>query len=123
MSYIDVLLVTPPSREQVYQSLGSDLAAVEPPVWSLLIAEFLRRMGVEARVLDAEAEGYTHEETARKIVDTNAVLTVYVIYGQQPSASTQCMPGGRKVCELVNAETDRPSLVMGTHASALPNAR
>ena len=120
MSYIDVLLVTPPSREQVYQSLGSDLAAVEPPAWSLLIAEFLRRMGVEARVLDAEAEGYTHEETARKIVDADAVLTVYVIYGQQPSASTQCMPGGRKVCELVNAETDRPSLVMGTHASALP---
>src|SRR5262249_34840223 len=34
-------------------------------------------------------------------------------------ASTQCMPAGRKVAEQVNRLSDRPSLVIGTHASAL----
>jgi radical SAM superfamily enzyme YgiQ (UPF0313 family) len=117
---LDLLLVTPPSRLQVYQGLSNDLAAVEPPVWSGLIAEFARAGRYDVGMLDAEAEGLTHEETAAAIVDAGATLTVFVIYGQQPSASTQCMPGGRKVCELVNAVAELPTLVMGTHASALP---
>lgn len=29
---LDLLLINPNSRARVYQSLGSDLAAVEPPV-------------------------------------------------------------------------------------------
>lgn len=116
----DLLLVTPPSRLQVYQGLSTDLAAIEPPVWSGLIAEFARRRGLGVHVLDAEAEGLTHEETAERIVDAGATLTVFVVYGQQPSASTQCMPGGRKVCELVNEKAELATLVMGTHASALP---
>jgi radical SAM superfamily enzyme YgiQ (UPF0313 family) len=53
-------------------------------------------------------------------MDAAPRLAAFVIYGQQPSASTQCMPGGRKVCELVKSESDIPTLVMGTHPSALP---
>lgn len=117
---LDLLLVTPPSRLEVYQGLSNDLAAIEPPVWSGLIAEFVRNRGYNVRMLDAEALGLTHQQTADAIVDANAVLTVFVIYGQQPSASTQCMPGGAKVARLVNAKADLPTLVMGTHASALP---
>ena len=118
---IDLLLVTPPSRLQVYQSLSGDLAAIEPPVWSGLIARFMLLKGYEVAILDAEAEGLDHERTARRIVETDARLTVFVIYGQQPSASTQCMPGGRKVAEALRRfGFDGPTLVMGTHASALP---
>ncbi len=117
---LDLLLITPPSRLEVYQELSNDLAAIEPPVWSGLIAEFVRNKGYSVRMLDAEAEGLNHKQTAEAIVAANPVLTVFVIYGQQPSASTQCMPGGRKVCEIVNATSNLPTLVMGTHASALP---
>ncbi|MBY0430241.1 MAG: B12-binding domain-containing radical SAM protein [Rhodospirillales bacterium] len=116
----DLLLVTPPSRARVYQGLSTDYAAIEPPVWSGLIAEYVRRHGYSVRMLDAEALQIGFEDTARRIVETDAALTVYVIYGQQPSASTQCMPAGRAVAGLVARESDRPSLVMGTHASALP---
>ncbi len=117
---IDLLLVTPPSRLEVYQELSNDFAAIEPPVWSGLIAECARNRGYSVRILDAEAQNLTHEETAKAIVEAGAILTVFVIYGQQPSASTQCMPGGRKVCAMVNAMSDLPTIVMGTHASALP---
>ena len=41
MSDLDVLLVTPPSRLEVYQNLSNDYAAIEPPVWSMLIAKYL----------------------------------------------------------------------------------
>lgn len=117
---LDCLMVTPPSRVEVYQALSNDYAAIEPPVWSGLIAEYLRRRGHAVAMLDAEAEGLTHEQTARRIADADPRLIVYVIYGQQPSASTQCMPGGRKVAEIANRLTDRPSVVIGTHPSALP---
>ncbi|MGE5475853.1 MAG: B12-binding domain-containing radical SAM protein [Bacteroidales bacterium] len=118
---MDILLVTPPSRLQVYQSLSNDLAAIEPPVWAGLIAHFLMRNGREVAILDAEAEGLNHQQTAERIAAVNATLTVFVIYGQQPSASTQCMPGGRKVGEeLLRLGYDGATMVMGTHASALP---
>ena len=119
---LDVLLVTPPSRLEVYQKLAGEYAAIEPPVWSSLIAKYLKIRGYNVKILDAEAEFLTHQETAKEIVKNNPLLTVYMIYGQQPSASTQCMPGGRKTCNYVNEETsgDLKSIVIGTHASALP---
>ncbi len=118
---IDLLVVTPPSRLEVYQSLSGDLAAIEPPVWAGLIAHFMARHGYDVAMLDAEAEGLTHDQTARRIFDTGARLTLFVIYGQQPSASTQCMPGGRKVADAARRlGFDGATLLIGTHASALP---
>lgn len=117
---LDVLFVTPPSRAQVYQDLSRDLAAIEPPVWSGLIAHFIRNHGYEVGILDAEAGGLNHQQTAEAIAARHPRLAVFVIYGQQPSASTQCMPAGRKVCEILNGLADIPTLVMGTHPSALP---
>ncbi len=120
-SRLDLLLVTPPSRLQVYQELSHSLAAIEPPVWSGLLATFVRSKGFSVEILDAEVLGLGPEETAQQIVDRHAVLTVFMIYGQQPSASTQCMPAGRRVCKLVDeAATELPTLVIGTHPSALP---
>ena len=63
MSNIDALLITPPSRLDIYQGLANEYAAIEPPVWSSLIANFLIKKGYSADVLDAEAENLTHEQT------------------------------------------------------------
>ena len=119
---LDVLLITPPSRLEVYQKLAGEYAAIEPPVWSSLIAKYLINKGYNVKILDAEAEFYNHKETAEIIIKENPKLAVYMIYGQQPSASTQCMPGGRKTATIVNESTNNEikSLVIGTHASALP---
>ena len=118
---LDVLLVTPPSRNRVFQDLGENLAGIEPPVWSTLLATFLCQKGVSVEILDAEAESIGFDATADKIAEIDAVLTVFVVYGHQPSASTQCMPAGREVCQRVNDRSPRlNTLVMGTHASALP---
>tara|TARA_B100001996_G_scaffold377697_1_gene360717 strand:- start:3129 stop:4646 length:1518 start_codon:yes stop_codon:yes gene_type:complete len=122
MSNIDALFITPPSRLEVYQGLANDYAAIEPPVWSSLIANYLIKKGYTAEILDAEAENLTHEQTAERIAERKPKLAVFMVYGQQPSASTQCMPGGRKTCSKLNKITskDIKSVVIGTHASALP---
>ena len=102
MSNLDALLITPPSRIDVYQDLSSDYAAIEPPVWSMLIAKYLSKHNYNVEILDAEAENLTHEETAEIIAKKDPKLAVFVIYGQQPSASTQCMPAGSKTCKKLN---------------------
>jgi radical SAM superfamily enzyme YgiQ (UPF0313 family) len=119
---IDVLLITPPSRIEVYQKLAGEYAAIEPPVWSSLIAKYLIKKNYQVKILDAEADFLSHEQTANEIIKEDPKLAVFMIYGQQPSASTQCMPGGRKTCDFVNKKSDNEikSLVIGTHASALP---
>lgn len=122
MSDIDALLITPPSRLEVYQGLSNDYAAIEPPVWSSLIANYLIKRNYNVEILDAEADNLTHEQTAKKIISINPKLAVFMIYGQQPSASTQCMPGGRKTCDKLNFLSNKiiKTIVVGTHASALP---
>jgi radical SAM superfamily enzyme YgiQ (UPF0313 family) len=122
MSNIDVLLITPPSRLEVYQGLSNEYAAIEPPVWSSLIANYLLKRNYNVQILDAEADNLTHEQTAKKIISINPKLAVFMIYGQQPSASTQCMPGGRKTCSKLNELSSQmiKTIVVGTHASALP---
>ena len=106
MSDIDALLITPPSRLEVYQGLSNDYAAIEPPVWSSLIANYLFKRGYNVKILDAEADNLNHEQTAQKIISVNPKLAVFMIYGQQPSASTQCMPGGKKTCDKFFKEID-----------------
>jgi anaerobic magnesium-protoporphyrin IX monomethyl ester cyclase len=121
MSKKDIVLVSPPSRLEVYQQLSGSLAAIEPPVWAGLIAKFLLNKDINVAIVDSEAEALNHELTAKKIASYEPKLVVFVIYGQQPSASTQCMPGGRKTCLELNKIYDVPTLVMGTHSSALPS--
>jgi anaerobic magnesium-protoporphyrin IX monomethyl ester cyclase len=122
MSNLDVLFITPRSRLEVYQGLSNEYAAIEPPVWSSLIANYLLKRNYNVKILDAEAENLNHDETAEKILKLNPKLAVFMIYGQQPSASTQCMPGGNKTCKKLNelSSNEIKSVVVGTHASALP---
>ena len=122
MSKIDVLLITPPSRLEVYQNLSNDFAAIEPPVWSSLIANYLKNKNFTAKILDAEADHLNHQETAEEILKEDPKLAVFVVYGQQPSASTQCMPASNKTAKILNdiSNNEIKTIIVGTHPSALP---
>ena len=80
MSNIDALFITPPSRLEVYQGLANDYAAIEPPVWSSLIANYLIKRGYTADVLDAEAENLTHEQTAEKLQKKTKACSFYGLW-------------------------------------------
>ena len=119
---LDFLFITPPSRIEVYQNLANDYAAIEPPVWSTLIARYLSKKNYKVKILDAEAEKLNHEETSDIIIKENPKIAVFMIYGQQPSASTQCMPAGSKTVKILNEKSNDEikTIIIGTHASALP---
>jgi radical SAM superfamily enzyme YgiQ (UPF0313 family) len=118
---LDVLFINPASRARVYQALASDLAAIENPVWAGLLASFCRGHGLSVDIVDAEAEGLTPAQVAERVRDLRPVLTVVVVYGHQPSASTQNMTAAGKVCSAIkDSERHRPILLVGGHVAALP---
>ena len=63
---IDVLFVTPNSSKKSYQDLSITYSAIEPPTWSLLLAETCRSKGFKVAILDAEAERLTEDQTIKK---------------------------------------------------------
>jgi radical SAM superfamily enzyme YgiQ (UPF0313 family) len=120
-SGIDLVLVNPGSRQQIYQALGQRLTAVENPVWAGLIASFVRRRGYETAIVDAEADELTPGDAAAQVLAMRPRLVAVVVYGHQPSASTQNMTGASAlVTALKRLEPATPVLMLGGHVAALP---
>lgn len=120
-SFVDLLLVNPGGRARVFQSLANELTAIEPPVWAGLMAEFAKTKGLSVDILDANALELDATEAASLINDINPVLTAVVIYGHQPSASTQNMPFAGDICsELNKINPSLKTLMTGGHVAALP---
>src|SRR5438552_10952848 len=118
---LDLVLINPSSRTEVYQSLGSKLAAIENPVWAGLMATFCRRKGLSVEIIDAEAEELIPEEVAERVEDLDPVLAAVVVYGHQPSASTQIMTASGLVCTAIKQLAPfQPVLLVGGHVAALP---
>jgi anaerobic magnesium-protoporphyrin IX monomethyl ester cyclase len=117
----DLVLINPASRKRVYQSLAAELAAIEPPVWTGLMATYAARKGCSVEILDAEAEELTAEETAERVADMKPRLAAIVAYGHQPSASTQVMPAAGAVCTAIKQlALQQPVLMVGGHVASLP---
>tara|TARA_R110002020_G_scaffold149972_3_gene326450 strand:+ start:6010 stop:7524 length:1515 start_codon:yes stop_codon:yes gene_type:complete len=117
---LDVLFIHPNASKKIYQDLSKDFSAIEPPIWAALLANHVRHAGYEVKILDCEAERLGPAESASRLNDFNARLNVLVVYGQQPSASTQNMEG---VSDLLNELRDKfdgnKVLLVGLHPSAV----
>ncbi len=119
---IDLLLINPGDRRQIYQSLGDEFSAIEPPVMAGLFATYARRHGYRVAIYDTPAMGVPATEAARVASeDYDATLIVIPVYGFQPSASTQNMGSAGKIARLIKeAKPKARILFTGTHPAALP---
>ena len=120
MRKLDVLFVHPNGAPIIYQKLSKEYSAIEPPIWAALLAQNARKNGYNTNILDCEAERIGFEESASRIIAHNPRLVALVVYGQQPSASTQNMVGARLLLqELKVQEPDLKTLLIGLHPSAV----
>ena len=119
---VDVLFINPGNRRAVYQELGNDFSAIEPPSLAGLFANYIRNKGLGAAIIDAPAHNLSPEDVARQVADQyEPVLIVVVVYGFQPSASTQNMPAAGATVRALKAIDPRYKILMtGTHPAALP---
>jgi len=118
---IDVLFVNPANSGIVYQDLAQDYSAVEPPTWSLLLAESIRSVGFKPQILDANAEGLSITQAVERIVESEPRLICFVVYGQNPNSGTVNMSGVAELAKAVKASNiSSPIAAVGSHMSALP---
>jgi anaerobic magnesium-protoporphyrin IX monomethyl ester cyclase len=119
---LDVVFVNADSSSAAYQDLADKFAAIEPPTWSMLLANSARAVGHSVAIIDSTAEGLSHEGTVERIGELKPKLVVFVVYGQNPNSGTINMVGNSECAELLKSTfpTIRICFV-GSHTSALPN--
>jgi len=121
LKQLDVLFIHPNAAKQIYQDLAKDFSAIEPPIWAGMLTSHCLTQGFAADILDCEALGLTDEEAAEKVRKANPRLAVIVVYGQQPSASSQNMAGAVSLADtLKDMAPGTRILFVGGHIAALP---
>src|SRR5439155_24663344 len=97
-SVMDRLLIIAGCLELIYQDLGAKLCAVAPALWCRLIARYVADRGYSVQILDSEAENLGPDRVATAVAALQRRLVGVVVYGHQPSASTQQMAGAGRLC-------------------------
>jgi radical SAM superfamily enzyme YgiQ (UPF0313 family) len=119
---VDVLFINPADRKTTYQDLGDEFCAIEPPLFAGLYATHVRNRGFVPAIYDAPALRASADEAARVACEEYAPrLVVLVVYGLQPSASTQNMGAAGRIAQRIKARRpELPVMMVGTHPAALP---
>lgn len=118
---LDVLLINPGSRSAVYQNLGDEFSAIEPPSLAAMFATYLRRKGCSVDLVDMPAQNFRPADVAAYVQSAEPTLIVMVVYGFQPSASTQNMGCAGETCRAIKDLLPYTKILMtGTHPAALP---
>ena len=116
----DVVLINPGDRKQIYQDLAKNISAIEPPFWVAVLGAFLRNNGFGVEIIDANAENISPEEVSNIVNEIKPYLSAVIVYGSQPSASTQNMTIAGKICNALKNNTSSKVAAGGLHPSALP---
>ena len=87
-----------------------------------MFATYLRKRGLSVAIVDAPALNLSPAGVAETIRDNfEPVLIVMVVYGFQPSASTQNMTAAGETSTAIKAlRGDWRIMMTGTHPAALP---
>src|SRR5580704_3735537 len=101
MKKLDVLFVHANASRKIYQDLAKDFSAIEPPIWAGMLANHCRLKGFSVNILDCEALHLDEQQSSQQIAAANARLVCFVVYGQQPSASSQNMSGAVHLADAV----------------------
>lgn len=121
MKQLDVLFVHPNASKKIYQDLSKDFSAIEPPIWAGMLASHCLRNGFSAEILDCEALYLEDHNAAEQIKKLNPRVACFVVYGQQPSASSQNMDGTVSLAGILKQIWPQAKvLFVGGHVAALP---
>ncbi len=122
MERLDLLLVNPSNRKEAYGALCDSFSAIEPPLWTALVAAFVREKGFSVKTIDGDVDNLSTEYIAEKIYKYNPLLAGISAIGANPSASsTPKMAAASIVLNILKEKSPRiKTFLYGIHPSALP---
>ena len=98
---LDILFIHPNSANRIYQDLAKNNSAIEPPIWCAMLANSVRSYGSNVEIIDAEVLHLDFDQVADEAIRLKPKIICIVVYGQQPSASSQNMFGAVKTAEAI----------------------
>ncbi len=121
MKQLDILFVHPNAAYRIYQDLAQRYSAVEPPIWAGMLANHCRLKGYSVEIFDCEAMHVNDDQATHLIMGLNPRLICFVVYGQQPSASSQNMEGATILSAALKDRMPQVKILfVGGHVAALP---
>ncbi len=118
---IDVLFINPGNPKGIYQDLSNKYSAIEPPTWSLLLAESCRAKKFKVDILDCNALRYSNNDALIHINKIMPKLIVFVVYGQNVNAGTTNMSGAVSLADYLKKKKIKTKIsFIGSHVQALP---
>lgn len=118
---LDLLIIKPGDQKKIYGSLSNSLTAIEPPLWAGLIASYIRDLKYSVKIIDTEAEELIPKEAANKAEQSDPFLIMFVVLGNNLSASTQNMVTTSEfIKEFKKKFPKSKTILWGLHPSALP---
>ncbi|HQP10205.1 MAG TPA: radical SAM protein [Candidatus Omnitrophota bacterium] len=122
MKQLDILFINTTAAKKNYQDLSKDFSAIEPPIWAGMLTSHCLKKGFAADILDCEALRLDDSQAAQEVKKLNPRVACFVVYGQQPSASSQNMEGMVSLADEVRrvCGKDIKVLFVGGHVAALP---
>jgi radical SAM superfamily enzyme YgiQ (UPF0313 family) len=118
---LNILFIHPNSSKKIYQDLSKDHSAIEPPIWAGMLNNACLIQGYKSEILDCEVLRLTYEKSAQTIKDLKPKIACFVVYGQQPSASSQNMEGAVETSKLLKELCPEIKILfIGGHVAALP---
>lgn len=119
---IDALFIAP-SCAGLYQDLSKNHSAIEPNIWALMLAESCRKKGFSVEYMDFEVNLKNLEQSYwfSDIWDLHPKIIVFVVFGQNPNASSAAMSGAVQGAMDVKRDfPDKKIVFVGPHVNALP---
>ena len=118
---MDVLFINPNSSAKAYQDLATTFSAIEPPTWSLLLAQACRAKGFEVAILDCDAERLDLTSSLKRIEELNPRLLCFVVYGQNPNSGTTSMIGATALANFAVSKVHNiPSVLLDPTRALFP---
>ena len=121
MDSVDVVFISPGNANGVYQELANDYSTIEPPTWSLLLAQSCRSVGYKVSIIDVNAEKLSNEKVLERLELLNPRLVCFVVYGQNVNAGTVNMEGATYISKYLKLKNyKKPICYIGSYIQSLP---
>lgn len=117
---LDLLIITP-SAKKLYQDLGENHMAIEPPIWAMLLAQSVRsEFGVAIYDLAADPPK-DEQDLINRVNEYNPKTVLFSVNGINPNSGSFFMDHAIEAAKMIKRNIDVQIAFCGPHCAALPN--
>lgn len=121
MNACDLILIRPNDKREIYGTVPDEATASDPPYWLALMGGYMRDQGVCVKLIDAEGENLSLEQTVRLVKGLSPSLIGILTVGSNLTASTWKMNGASLLASAIRSGCPEvKQFLWGYHVSAIP---